>query len=212
MEKAIRDFTKLTKFNLEIELKSKNISYDSVEESITDLLNSTDSLKSLYDKRHLHLGQMPGGANPPPKVIKQSDYDYFVTICFPNRNFKFNTYKTDYFKKKDILGNWEWSELSQDNQYKFINFKFRNNLQDFNKLDLFFEQTKANELHIHFRCTFNSIHNMKEIKNYFHQMFNIPIKYNRFIDIKIYQPDKWNDYQVKTKKEYQILNYKNIKK
>lgn len=202
--------------NLDIALLGSIDTYDSdkwdnllteVEFAINSLITSTDLLFDVYNKRGLLLGQTAPKISP--IIIKPvSKYDYFITIAFPNKGAKFHAFKTDFFKHKAILGHWEWNELKQNDQHKYICHIFRHYKHFFKHLHLFFEQTIQHEVHVHMRCTFNDIKNIKDVKCFFYQMFNLSIsKYPRFLHTRMYIDDKWNNYDVKVSKQYQNLNY-----
>lgn len=192
---------------------NSNLNYERMEQAIKNAVESTDSLNVFYKERpfaDLDKRTQAGGQKTIKVNSPKEDYDYFITLAFPNRNVKYNTFKSDYWQRKDILGNWEWCELSQNNQYKFICHKINHCNSYFKKLHLFFEQTKHSEVHVHMRVSFNEIHNKKDVKTFFHDIFKIHRKYIHFCDIKIYKGELWHEYEKKKSKNYQTLNFKPI--
>lgn len=135
--------------------------------------------------------------------------EYFITINIsPNSKL--------YAKHEGIYSIFYWWNLTAEEQYEYFRYIMKRYVKRYNitnKLCLCYEQTMGGEIHIHFRM--KTTDNMKCIKiQFFDMIFNgvknqkgITNVMQHFINVKIFDETKWNDYFNKYKKTYQITKY-----
>lgn len=151
---------------------------------------------------------------PTPNSNGQN-WAYFVTVAFPT-NHKFKIKHMELLaggRSRIVFCEIKYGDCTQEEQYRFILYKLDQQIQHIaDYYDLFFEQTKEGNIHFHGRLGYDGKKkSMKDIKALLHRLFECPTQYNRFIDIKVYEPKKWNDYDNKKEKNYQTLDYPHFK-
>lgn len=166
-------------------------------------------------------------AGQPPTVQNAHEYDYFISVGFPQKDLVFTKYvdKKSYVPNmvnlgnskpgKYILGKIEYRALTTDEQYHYI-IRGINQVKDLvtsehGHYHYFIEQCKSGDLHFHARI--DSSLNMKDLKLIYHNAFGISLNHLKFFCvIKKYDALLWSDYERKTSKTYQATNYKPIQK
>lgn len=137
-------------------------------------------------------------------------YDYFITIGFPQKQ-KFNIKHLEIRAQNQevyVFKPIPYEECSQKEQYSFIKHKLSEermlNIADI--YDIFFEVTKNGNIHVHGRIY--SIHkkSIKDIRLYIHRLFGVKHQCRHFVDIRVYDHAKWNNYDQKNNKAYQSCN------
>lgn len=132
---------------------------------------------------------------------------YFITI-----NLSVNS--KVYAVHNNVYGIFFWYNLTQCEQHKFFKYilhKFSKNHEV--QYKVCFEQTKTEEIHIHFICDTNL--SQKSIRTIFFDLIyngvktqlNIRTIMKYFIDIKIFDKNRWNDYFNKYSKTYQTTQF-----
>lgn len=139
-------------------------------------------------------------------------YSHFITLCFPTKHaFKIKHIEYTTGRPRIVFSDIKFGDCTQDEQYRWMLWILNRHVHTIAETyDIFFEQTKEGNLHIHGRIT--SDLPIKSIKSLLHRMFDCPTKYKPFCVIKEYDHNKWSDYQNKQKnKEYQKTQYENFK-
>lgn len=137
-------------------------------------------------------------------------FTHFITLCFPT-NHKYKIKHLEYGTKcRIVFSEIKFGDCTQDEQYKWMLWILSRHISSLAETyDIFFEQTKEGNIHLHGRI--NSNLSVKSIKSLLHRMFETPTKYKPFCVIKEYEHSKWSDYQNKQKnKEYQKTEYNNF--
>lgn len=153
-------------------------------------------------------------ASPPP-ITNGNDWAYFITLAFPT-NHKFKIKHVELRAQNQtriVFSPIKYGDCTQGEQYSWLMYiltKYIKMVSD--EYDLFFEQTKEGNLHIHGRLRYyDKKKTKKDVRALFHRMFECPTQYKHFIDIKDYNPDKWTNYDIKETKTYQTLDYPHLK-
>lgn len=138
-------------------------------------------------------------------------WSYFITLAFPTREkFKIKHLELSAQRNRIVFSDIRYGECTQNEQYEWLMWILRKHIQLVaDEYDIFFEQTKEGNLHIHGRL--RTEEKAKNIKMYFHRMFEVPSRCNRFVDIKVYDDSRWTDYDKKKSKDYQTLKYQHFK-
>lgn len=140
-------------------------------------------------------------------------YHYFITIAFPtNQKYSVKHLQLSAGYNKIVFTPIKYGDLTHKEQYEWICWKLRKNIQLIaSRYDIFFEQTKIGNIHMHGRIYSEDKMYIKDVRAMIHRMFETDTKYVNFVDIKPYDSTKWNDYQNKREhKQYQTLNYPNF--
>lgn len=147
---------------------------------------------------------------PPQELITQK-WDYFITVAFPVRGmFKIKHIELTVTRPKIVFSDIRYGDCTQNEQYEWLMWILRrhiNQIADY--YDIFFEQTKEGNLHFHGRL--RTAQSSKNVKSLLFRMFGVNTKCTHFVDIKEYDPQRWSDYDKKTTKSYQTLNYEHFK-
>jgi len=151
----------------------------------------------------------------PPPTPTHNNFSYFITIAFPT-NQKYNIKHLElhaHNRTRIVFSPIKYGDCTQDEQYKWLTHTLTKHINQVSDgYDLFFEQTKEGNLHIHGRLKFdNKRKTKKDVKALFHRMFETSTQYKNFIDIKDYDHKRWTDYDHKTVKTYQTLEYPHFK-
>lgn len=138
---------------------------------------------------------------------------YFITVAFPTRH-KFQMKHKEYTTRghRIIFTPVRYEETTPEEQYMWIQWILNRYLKsECEYYDIFFELTQSGNIHFHGRLIFYEKKTLKEIKLIFHRFFNLSMKYKNFVDVKVYDPKLWSDYQNKTseRKKHQTTHYKN---
>ena len=148
-------------------------------------------------------------AEAPSNEAKKRISEYFITINIsPNSKL--------YAKHTGIYSIYHWWNLTAEEQYEYFRYILKRYIKQYNithKLCVCYEQTMDCNIHIHFRM--KTTDNMKCIKiQFFDMIFNgvkkqkgITNMMRHFINVKIFDATKWNDYFNKYKKTYQTTSY-----
>jgi len=208
----------------------------------TDLYEEIESFLSaqnnLFDKGAISaLDELPpedssGLKQPSAAEDVPKNYDYFVSVGFPQKDKVFTKYEDKsatiprmigpipkghkiITKDKYKLGPIEYRALSTDEQYRYI-MRGLNKVKDLltpsgDNYHYFIEKCQSGDLHFHGR--FESGLNMKDIKLLFHNVYGISLdRLKTFVNIKKYDKDKWRNYAEKmANKSYQTTDYPHIK-
>lgn len=146
---------------------------------------------------------------PTPPIVSFERFDYFVTIAFPDKhlfNMKYEELTANGPKVK--IGPKKFRECTSHEQYNFISrclVRHISMLAD--KYDIFYEQHKTGDLHLHGRIKSNDFQNVKNTRITIHRMFGCPMSFTNFVDIKVYDHNLWKDYDQKKTKNYQTTAY-----
>lgn len=140
-------------------------------------------------------------------------FDYFITCAFPtNHEFtmKYLDIGSQYTKWK--IGPKKFRECTPDEQHSFISRLLMKHISLIaDKYHIFYEQHLTGDLHFHGRIKTPEKMNMKTLKTFIHRIFELPLKYNHFCDIKEYNHDRWNQYHEKYLKTEQTTEYAHFK-
>lgn len=164
-------------------------------------------------KAEIDLAKVALGLPSPESAENKGDkeYSYFITCAFPtNHRFK--------IKHLELLANnrsrivfspIKYGDCTQDEQYQFIKHKLTNHFHQVADFwDIFYEQTLEGNVHFHGRIGYNGKKKtMKDIKALTHRIFELDNTNKRFMDVKPYDANRWNNYETKEKKSYQTMNY-----
>lgn len=137
-------------------------------------------------------------------------FTHFITLCFPT-NHRYKIKHLEYGTKcRIVFSDIKFGDCTQDEQYKWMLWILSRHISTIAETyDIFFEQTKEGNIHLHGRI--NSNLSVKNIKQLLHRMFETPTKYKPFCMIIKYDHTKWHDYQNKKEfKEYQKTEYNNF--
>lgn len=166
-----------------------------------------------------HLEESHVSVNELSSSVNDYKWSYFITLAFP-QNHSFKIKHKEYFANGEIKILFEpikYRDCTVKEQYEFIKHTFSKYLySEIDRYCFFFEHCKSGDLHIHGRITTHdkTLH-IKDIKLFFNHIFGLSAKYKNFCDVKLYNKDKWNDYQNKTSinKQHQtclLPDYKNV--
>lgn len=153
-------------------------------------------------------------ANPPP-FQNVKNWAYFITLCFPTRH----EFKIKHLELKSqgnsriVFSPIKYGDCTQQEQYEWVIFILRKHINIISdNYDLFFEQTKEGNIHIHGRIGYDGKKkSQKDVRALFHRIFECPTKFKPFCDIKEYDHSKWSSYDTKIVKTYQTLEYSHFK-
>lgn len=181
------------------------------------LKNSKKSIPYEITVSHEYLPEVALGqptASPVTPPPKEQQWAYFITWCFPtNQKFTIKHLEPHAHISRIVFKPIKYGECTQDEQYHWIIHILNKHINLIcDRYDLFFEQTQAGNIHVHGRISFDGKKKtMKDIKALSHRIFGVPLGCNAFCDVKVYESDKWNNYDKKVKKEYQTLEYEHFK-
>lgn len=149
--------------------------------------------------------------------IADVSWAYFITVAFPT-NHKFKIKHVDLLaqnRSRIVFSPIRYGDCTQNEQYQFINWILNKHVYQLcDKYHIFYEQTREGNIHFHGRLAYdNKKICQKDIRALLHRMFECPTHHKPFVDIKVYDPEKWNNYNNKQTKTYQTVDlpeFKNI--
>lgn len=157
------------------------------------------------------------GSPAPPAPANPANipalFHYFITIAFPTNNKYTIKHLELSTRPRIVFKPIKYGDCTQQEQYTWLMHKLQKNIQHIaDSYDIFFEQTKEGNLHMHGRLKYDEKKmTMKDLKSLIHRIFETSTHFSRFVDIKVYEHTKWSDYDTKIKKDYQTLNYPHFK-
>lgn len=197
-------------------IKDKKYSNFHVTSEFTDSGVTVSSDKTSEEMAAFALGLMP------PKVpgtksekVNKPQFSYFLTVAFPTKHyFKIKHVEIrSQGQQRIVFGPIKYGDCTQSEQHIWLLYILNKNIKLIcDHYDIFFEQTKEGNLHLHGRLGYTDKKiSKKDVKSLIHRMFDCPTKYKQFVDIKDYDDKRWNEYDQKKKKTYQTLDYPHFK-
>lgn len=182
----------------------------------SEILKARDDFTKLSEVSFCDLDRKKPGPPENKQIGPEQDFhkfEYFFTCAFPdNHLFMMKYLDIGAQSTKWKIGPKKYRECTPMEQYAFINRALQKNIQLIASVyHIFYEQHASGDLHIHGRIRTPDKMNIKTLKTFIHRIFDCPMTFKYFCDIKVYDHAKWNEYDQKRTKTYQTTQHKEFK-
>lgn len=148
-----------------------------------------------------------------PENVAPIVYTHFITVAFPTEHkFNMKVLKTKANGTTSYLFEpTKFGSATMKEQHAFIKWTLTRHILTWcDKYNLFFELTEKGNLHIHGRIISNET--CKDLHKLICRAFDMDVRNRRFTCIRVYDHQRWNDYENKTAqhKLYQKLDLPNF--